>query len=442
MSRSRPLAFAHLLRHSPTNFYPFLCRCRCTPPSLHCSQPKPRSYSTKSSKVWLARQLRDPYVKARNSLSLPSRSAFKLMEINEKYGNFLEKDDVRVVVDLGAAPGGWVRVCAEKLAGIDPEKEKEKERREKKAKLEKERSEKKLKEEEEKAREQEDREWDEDAEEDQDEDEDEDGYNWDDRSIPMKRPRSQKLKKRDKVKMKLEEERNATRANPNATKAKDDVYDLLNIDDVFPPSPRSSRRSSSPSPKLSSKTKMIIALDLLTIPRTNIPSPDDIPNVRIHTIKADFLDSKTEGLIRDLIPPNPEDEEVDFGWNRKVDPDDEHPLETTPSTPKVDIILSDIAVNFSGNPTRDSETSYQVCLSVWEFARRYLRSEGGGRRGGVLVIKHFPHPSTHAFRMQTLVPNFHKVYYVKPEASRGESAEGYFVCRGLRDKETVEAAVQ
>ena len=65
-----------------------------------------------SSKQWLARQFNDPYVRKR--LSHPaqyrSRSAFKLLEIDEKYRRFLRSPDVRAVVDLGAAPGGWSQV--------------------------------------------------------------------------------------------------------------------------------------------------------------------------------------------------------------------------------------------------------------------------------------------------------------------------------------------
>lgn len=67
-----------------------------------------------SSKQWLARHFRDPYVRKR--LSHPaqyrSRSAFKLLEIDDGYRRFLRAPDVRAVVDLGAAPGGWSQVVA------------------------------------------------------------------------------------------------------------------------------------------------------------------------------------------------------------------------------------------------------------------------------------------------------------------------------------------
>ena len=67
-----------------------------------------------SSRQWLARHFDDPYVRQR--LSHPaqyrSRSAFKLLEIDDRYRRFLRAPDVRAVVDLGAAPGGWSQVVA------------------------------------------------------------------------------------------------------------------------------------------------------------------------------------------------------------------------------------------------------------------------------------------------------------------------------------------
>ena len=67
-----------------------------------------------SSKQWLARHFDDPYVRQR--LSHPdqyrSRSAFKLLEIDDRHRRFLRATDVRAVVDLGAAPGGWSQVVA------------------------------------------------------------------------------------------------------------------------------------------------------------------------------------------------------------------------------------------------------------------------------------------------------------------------------------------
>ena len=65
-----------------------------------------------ASQRWLARQINDPYVKAAQAQGYRSRAAFKLIELDEKFG--LLKPGLRVV-DLGAAPGGWTQVALRKL---------------------------------------------------------------------------------------------------------------------------------------------------------------------------------------------------------------------------------------------------------------------------------------------------------------------------------------
>lgn len=76
---------------------------------------------TAQSTRWLQRQLNDPYVKKAKAEGYRSRAAYKLIELNEKF-SFLK--DVRYVVDLGAAPGGWSQVVRKllpkaKVVGID-----------------------------------------------------------------------------------------------------------------------------------------------------------------------------------------------------------------------------------------------------------------------------------------------------------------------------------
>lgn len=66
-----------------------------------------------SSKLWLERQLNDPYVARAKREGLRSRAAYKLIEIDDKY-RFL-KPGARVV-DLGAAPGGWSQIAARRVA--------------------------------------------------------------------------------------------------------------------------------------------------------------------------------------------------------------------------------------------------------------------------------------------------------------------------------------
>jgi 23S rRNA (uridine2552-2'-O)-methyltransferase len=67
---------------------------------------------TVSQKIWLERQLNDPYVYEAKKLGYRSRSAFKLIEIDDKYE--ILKPGYRVV-DLGAAPGGWCQVASKRV---------------------------------------------------------------------------------------------------------------------------------------------------------------------------------------------------------------------------------------------------------------------------------------------------------------------------------------
>ncbi len=87
--------------------------------------PKQRLRTAKGRKVsstrWLERQLNDPYVKRAKAEGYRSRAAYKLLELDEKYGLL---KGVKAVVDLGIAPGGWSQVVRRRspqaaVAGID-----------------------------------------------------------------------------------------------------------------------------------------------------------------------------------------------------------------------------------------------------------------------------------------------------------------------------------
>lgn len=83
------------------------------------NKPKTRVKTAKkrksSSTRWLQRQLNDPYVTEAQKMGYRGRAAFKLKEIDEKAG--LLKAGM-VVVDLGAAPGGWCQVALEKKCKV------------------------------------------------------------------------------------------------------------------------------------------------------------------------------------------------------------------------------------------------------------------------------------------------------------------------------------
>ncbi len=87
--------------------------------------PRQRLKTAKGRKVsstrWLERQLNDPYVRKAKAEGYRSRAAYKLLELDTKFGLL---KGVEAVVDLGIAPGGWSQVVRRrspkaKVAGID-----------------------------------------------------------------------------------------------------------------------------------------------------------------------------------------------------------------------------------------------------------------------------------------------------------------------------------
>lgn len=275
----------------------------------------------KSSKVWLSRQSSDPWVRQRAPNDYYSRSAFKLLEISGNYGDFLDKHDVRVVVDLGAAPGGWSQAAARRLGwggiGVDNGIV--------------------------------------------------DGNGDGNGNFGLKK-----------------------RVDKKGNLVVDGSYDPLNIEDLLEQRHRNSSLNA---------RAIVVAVDLLPV--------KPIPGV--HSIKADFLHPRTESMIHDVLARH--------GFAQR----------------KADIILSDIAANMTGVAAHDDEASLQICHAVWQFAKKNLRTatEIGRTRGGVLLLKHFTHPDIEAFRQNCLVPNFRDVTYIKPQSSRSESKEAYYLCRGF-----------
>ncbi|KAG1864986.1 ribosomal RNA methyltransferase FtsJ domain-containing protein [Suillus subalutaceus] len=256
----------------------------------------------KSSTAWLARQSRDPFVKARLSSpsSYRSRAAYKLIELNDKWGRFLSRPSVRSVVDLGAAPGGWSQVVAE-------------------------------------------------------------NFGW-------------TLEAADNVEdFGLREEAKVQKRGSWSTEPMNKITGRGNI----------------------------VALDLLPM----VPIPG------VQTLQMDFLAPDSARIVRDALKNsrNPEG--------------------------TADVVLSDMAANFSGSKIRDSQMSLDICHAVFDFAKgaltvRTVDERGKASCGGILLLKHFAHPLLQEFRKEHLEPNFHLVHYIKPESSRADSAEGYWLCRG------------
>ena len=83
-----------------------------------------KSKKKKKSNTWKIKQHRDQFFKKSKTLGYRSRSAFKLIELNEKY-KFIKKDTK--LLDIGAYPGGWSQVASKiitsgKILSLDTKK--------------------------------------------------------------------------------------------------------------------------------------------------------------------------------------------------------------------------------------------------------------------------------------------------------------------------------
>ncbi|KAL0063453.1 2' O-ribose methyltransferase [Marasmius tenuissimus] len=303
----------------------------------------------KSSKNWLRRQHGDPFVKQRAEDKFNSRSAYKLIEISERNGRFLERDNVRLVIDLGAAPGGWSQIAARGASSSRLE--------EGMFGLRKPQPPSQL------PPPQED----------------------DAKEVYGKEKWKDKESKKGKGKGKGRETKAPRLSGPGK------AYDPLNIDNLLAQDEHDPHPTDGP---------LVVAVDLLPI--------QHIPGV--HSIVADFLHPRTEGLIHDVLKVN--------GFAHD----------------KADVILSDIAPNMTGVPAHDNEAGLEVCRAVWQFARKYLSRDvhDSTGRGGVLLLKHFTHPDVEDFRKRNFDPHFRRVTCIKPESSRSESKEAYYLCQGFR----------
>lgn len=78
----------------------------------HLTSKKKR---TLSSRNWLLRQINDPFVAQAQKDGYRSRAAYKLIQMHEKFHLFTKQG---AVVDLGAAPGGWLQVARRHTKGV------------------------------------------------------------------------------------------------------------------------------------------------------------------------------------------------------------------------------------------------------------------------------------------------------------------------------------
>ncbi len=120
---------------------------------------------------------------------------------------------------------------------------------------------------------------------------------------------------------------------------------------------------------------------------------DPIEKGDVETIRGDMTDEKTQERIRDLAP--------------------EH----------VDVVLSDMAPNMTGEYDLDHARSVHLARTAFEVAREFLES------GGNFVVKVFEGRDLDDF-VEDVEPEFDKVSIVRPAASRDSSSEVFVVGLG------------
>ena len=92
---------------------------------------------------------------------------------------------------------------------------------------------------------------------------------------------------------------------------------------------------------------------------------------------------------------------------------------------KLDVVISDMAANTTGNKSLDCIRTNQLCADVVEFSSKILKPDG------VLVSKLFM--GEDFLEVKELAKlRFKKVQFFKPEASRNESKETYLHCSVLK----------
>lgn len=154
---------------------------------------------------------------------------------------------------------------------------------------------------------------------------------------------------------------------------------------------------SSPSPpehpKRTRNPSKLIAVDLLPI----LPLPG------VHIIRGDFTSPPTQARMSELVGER-----------------------------GVDVVLSDMCENISGNTAKDTQASLELCEMAFGFAQKHLRVNGEDKKSGILLMKYFEHPILSDFMKERLKPAFGNVRTLRLEASRTGSKERFFLCTGFR----------
>ena len=92
---------------------------------------------------------------------------------------------------------------------------------------------------------------------------------------------------------------------------------------------------------------------------------------------------------------------------------------------KIDIVISDMAVNTTGNKNLDSLVTGELCLEAINFACKILKKNGG------FVSKIFMGSSFNEI-VAVVKKKFKEVHIFKPPSSRKDSKENFIICKNLR----------
>ena len=146
-------------------------------------------------------------------------------------------------------------------------------------------------------------------------------------------------------------------------------------------------------------------------------------------VLSQFSDSSSKIVALDLVPIKPLENvqfiNLDFTKSSSFKILREA-FDLKSDIPFVNLVVSDLCVNLSGNSCVDNAKNFELWKRVLEFSNYILKSKGH------LILKYFE--SEEAKRLRIEFENkFESVIVFKPKASRSESAEKYFICLNNRN---------
>lgn len=166
----------------------------------------------------------------------------------------------------------------------------------------------------------------------------------------------------------------------------------------------------------------IIGVDLLPLTQSVV----NLPNV--HFVQGNFLDPIVQAKLVTILRQ-----------------------ERGGGSDKVDLVLSDMLANLSGNPLRDSQLSIDLCYAALQFALVHLspsstsssssdtRDASGGKKlvAPSLIMKCLQSSLLDAFQKELMI-HFGSVKVEKPQGSRPESREVYLCCSSLKSRPSLD----